>query len=168
MPNRASNLGKGALWCGVISTAVCIISRTFFDSPLEMIHIVKGIHLLPPIWLYNLISYLWFFLIGIAAGAVIDHTYRSLNSGIVAINAYRGGMFFLSCFFCSIILYHVFFISQMLLLSLIVSICGVMCSVICAVNWKSVHPPSSCIIMTLYSFWQFYLFFVCLSVFLNN
>lgn len=168
MRDGHSLLGKGTLWCGIISAGICIVSRAFFESPLEMMHVVKGVHLLPPIWLFNLISYLWFFIIGVAAGAVIDHTSRCINSGIAAINAYRGGLFFISCFFSSIILYHVFFIAKMLLLSLFISVTAMMCSIICSVNWKRVHPSSSCIIMTMFSLWQFYMFFVCLSVFLNN
>lgn len=168
MRNGHSLFGKGTLWYGIISAAICIISRAFFESPLEMVHVVKGVHLLPPIWLYNLISYLLFFIIGIAAGAIIDYTSRYINGGSSAISAYCGGLFFISCFFTSIILYHVFFISKMLLLSLIVSATAMICSIICSIKWKDVQPSSSCVIMCLFSLWQFYMFFVCLSVFLNN
>ena len=168
MQGTNSLFNKSSLWCGVFSCVICIFSRIIFDSPLEMIHIVKGISLLPSIWIYNLISYAWFFLIGVAAGAIMESTKCGSNNGHSEICAYRGGLFFLSCFFISLILYHLFFILNMLFLSLIISAVSLMCTLLCAVQWSRVRPHTSSVIMYSFSVWQFYMFFVCLSVFINN
>ena len=167
MRKEYSFFNKNTIWFGIFSLAVSVISRAFFENPIEMIHIVNDMRLLPPMWLYNLISYGWFFLIGVAAGSVIEGCSIGINGGDSAVNACRGGLFFISSLFCSIILYHTFFISQMLFLSLIISFVAMMCSVICAIHWKNVYPGSACVIIFMFSIWRFYLLFVCLSVFLN-
>ena len=168
MHQTASSINKFSVICGITSFAICLISRILYDTPFGMLHVVKGVSLLPPVWLFNIISYIWFFLIGFAAGSLIDKTSRGMNSGNIQISAYRGGIFYIISFFLSIIRYHVFFIDQMLFLSLTLSAICMICALICAVNWRGVIPALSCFIMYCFTIWQFYLFFVSLSVFLNN
>ena len=168
MRETHSIFGRSSVVCALLSLAICIISRILFDSPLEMLHIVKGVRLLPPLWVYNLLSYAWFFLIGLSAGAIIDKTTLRLNNGNNEIFAYRGGIYFVFSFFLSLILYHVFFILRMLFLSTVMSAICMICTFICAVTWHKVRPTTSSFIMFCFGVWNFYLFFVCLSVFLNN
>ena len=159
---------RSSLLCALLSFAVCLVSRVLFDSPLEMLHIVKGVKLLPPLWFFNLLSYAWFFLIGLSAGAIIDKTSLRLNNGNNEICAYKGGIYFSFSFFLGIIIYHVFFILRMLLLSTFISAMCMICTFLCAVTWRKVRPMTSSFIMFCFGGWNFYLFFVCLSVFLNN
>ncbi len=168
MRETHSIFGRSSLLYALLSLAVCIISRILFDSPLEILHIVKGVRLLPPIWVFNLLSYAWFFLIGLSAGAIVNKTSLRLNNGNNEIFAYRGGIYFVFCFFLSLILYHVFFILRLLFLSTVISAICMICTFLCAVMWRNVRPTTSSFIMFCFGVWHFYLFFVCLSVFLNN
>lgn len=167
--NNKNNISIGsALWCGIacaISGFVCV---TVFGTPFEMIHILGGMNILPPIWIFNILSTAWFFLIGIAAGAVIHSTVRRFNVGNCEIAAYKGGLFFLTSFFLSLIRYYLFFFSGKLFLSLFLSLIALMCALVCAFIWSKIQPKISYVIMLAFSIWQFYLFFINLSVFLQN
>ena len=161
-------LNGNSFSCGIICAISYIACMAFFGSPLEMIHIIRGINILPPIWMFNLFSVLWFFLIGIAAGAIISSTGRKLNAGKSEIYSYKGGLFFLICLFTSLIRYYLFFFTGKFFTSLIISIICLLCSFLCMSLWSHVNPKSSSVIMFLFSIWQFYLFFVNLFVFLHN
>ena len=163
-----SIINKFTLCCSIISFTVCLVSRISFDIPIGMLHIVKGICLLPPIWIYNLISYAWFFLIGLAFGALLDKTLKGINGGNDEIAVYKGGIFFITSLFLGLIHYHIFFIAEMLFLAFLVSAMCMMSALITATLWRYVRPKVSCFIMYCFTIWQFYLFFVSLSVFLNN
>ena len=168
MKNDSSFSSKVAILCAVSALGACIASRVIFDNPLEAIHIVKGIGLLPPMWLFNLINYAWFFLTGLSAGAIVSSTSRKRNVGIDLEKAYLGGILYISSFFLGLMHYLFFFIEQMLFISVIISFLAMMCVFLCANAWRRAHPAGAAFVMYVFSLWEFYIFFVSLSVFLNN
>lgn len=157
-----------ALWCGILCASVGYLSLTLFGTPHEMIHILGGIKILPPIWFFNLLSTLFYFLNGIASGAVIDATSCRVNTGREEVSAYRGGLFFLSSFFLSLVRYHVFFLSGRLFIATLLSVACLITSILCSAQWSHVHPKAASIIMVLNSLWQFYVLFVNISVFISR
>ena len=166
---NAESLRKGSgIRYGIIACAICVISRILFENPLEMLHIVNGRHLLPPMWLYNVISYILFFLIGFSAGSIADMTSSKINCGRAEVLAYKGGIYFCFCFFSSIIHYHCFFLGQRLFLALLISVVCTICAVVCAVSWRNARPSTSSLIMFFFALWQLYICFVSLSVFLRH
>ena len=165
---KNSILNGNSLLYGIICAISYIACMAFFGTPLEMIHIIRGINILPPIWLFNLLSVFWFFLIGVAAGAIAGSTGRKLNTGKSEIYSYKGGLFFLICFFTSLIRYYLLFFAGKLFMSLIISIICLVCSFLCTSLWIYANPKISSVIMFLFSIWQIYLFFVNLSIFLLN
>lgn len=168
MSKKKFSISGAPLWCGIILAAVGFIYQVILGSPFETLHLLIGLSYFPPIWIFNLLSSAWFFLIGIAAGAVIHATAESLNIGSCETLAYKGGLFFLSCVFLSLIRYYLLFFSLKLLLSLVTSIICLICSFVCAFIWRKVHPHLSSIIMFAFSIWQFYFFLINTSVFLHN
>ncbi len=168
MHNKNSIFNGSAFWCGIACATSGFVCATIFGTPFEMIHMLGGMNILPPIWIFNLLYTAWFFLIGIAAGSVINSTVRRYNAGSSEIAAYKGGIFFLVCFFLSLIRYYLFFFSGKLFISLLLSVISMMCSLICAFTWHKVQPKISSVAMFAFSIWQFYIFFVNLSVFLHN
>lgn len=168
MRETRSFFTRSSLFCALLSLTMSILSRVLFDTPLAMLHTVKGVRLLPPIWVFNIISYAWAFLIGLAAGAIIEKTSLRENNGIEEIHGYKGGIFFVSVLFLNLILYQTFFLFKMLFVSVLISAICMICTLFCATMWRRVRPPLSSFIMFCFATWQFYLFFVCLSVFLYN
>ena len=168
MSNTNNRSAKICIWFGIILASLGFGFQVALGSPFEMIHLLDGMNLLPPIWLFNLLSAAWLFMVGFGAGNVMNFTSSGQNMGKSEIYAYRGGLFFLSCFFLTTIRHFVMFFSGKLFLALLISILCLMCSLICAFLWSNVRPQSSAVIMFAFSIWQFYLFFVNVSVFLHN
>lgn len=157
-----------AMWYGISCATAVLLPTALFGTPHEMIHILGGSKILPPIWIFNLLSTLFCFLVGVAAGAVTEATSRRMNSGKDEISAYKGGLFFLSAFFLSLIRYNIFFFLGRLLISLILSVVCLILTILCCAEWSHIRPKSACGIMALYSLWQFYILFVNISVFIRS
>ena len=153
---------------GILCATVGFLPTALFGAPHEMIHILGGSKILPPIWIFNLLSILFCFLAGIAAGAVTDATSRRLNAGKDEISAYRGGLFFLSAFFISLIRYNVLFFLGRLFISLVLSVACLILSFLCSAEWSHTRPKSARGIMALFSIWQFYILFVNISFFIRS
>lgn len=168
MKERVVFFNSAAIWIGIIAAALCLWGQTILGSPFQSLHILKGSELLPPIWIFNILSIITNFLIGLAAGGVINATASRLNNGEHEISAYKGGFFFISCFFLSFIRYYLLFFATRLFLALVISMSAFLCSVICALFWRRVRPALSAAVMFLFAVWQFYILFVNLSIFLHN
>ncbi len=168
MKNRVRFFNGSAIWIGIITATLCFLAQTLLGSPLSSLHILKGSSLLPPIWIFNVLSIAWCFLIGISAGAIINATSLRLNNGEKEIAAYKGGFFFLTFFFLSFLRYYLLFYATRLFLSLIISVIVLICSLLCAFSWHKVKPSMSSAIIILFAIWQFYILFVNLSIFLHN
>ncbi len=154
--------------CGAVSAFAGFISRTSFGSPLDMIHKISGKCALPSIWVFNLVSIAFFFVIGLAFGWVAETTADRMNVGREEVSAYRGAMFLIAAFFLSLIWYPVFMFAQKLFLSLVISILCMLSSLLCAVEWGRVFLKRASVAMLINTLWCFYIMFISLSVFLNS
>ena len=151
---------------GVASLIIFIFVRLFSENPYEMLHMLDVSDIIPPLWLLNLLTFLWEFLIGYAAGlvtATISYGGSDIKSEI---SAYRGGLFFLVSFFLSQIWHSVFFQGRHLLLALVIILATIISSIICAYFWYSTKKSSSLVIAS-YGLWLFYLFILNLSIILH-
>ena len=158
---------KTAIICGLACAAIYLTVRIICDSPYDMIHKLDSAELIPPMWIFNILWMIWGFLSGVAAGSLIQAISDGRIIGREEIFAYKGGLFFISCFFLSLIWYPLMFVNQSLFLSLCTALSSAICSVICACIWKRVNN-SSCIVMSAHSIWLFYVFIVNFSVFVHN
>ena len=150
---------------GLISLAIFIGVRLFGNDPYEMIHKFDSSGVIPPLWLLNLLSFVWGFLIGYGAGLVFDRILCGGESITSEISAYRGGLFFLVSFFLSQMWYSVFFDGEHLVLAILLIVIALVSSIVCAFFWYSVLKLSS-LILGAYGLWQFYLFILNASVIL--
>lgn len=160
--------GITSLAIGTISAVTCFISRTSFGSPINMMHKLSHINIIPPIWILNLFSFLFCFLIGFSAGLVIEAGVCKTNVGEIQFHAYRGGLFIIISFFLSLIRYHVFFMSEKLFMSLIISIVSTISICLCTFEWSRVAPGRASIIVGLCSFFELYLTVLILIIFLKT
>lgn len=158
---------KTAMLCGTVYTALCIGVRIMAGSPYGMIHKLDSAELIPPIWIFNLLWMFWSFLSGASAGMLIQMVSTGRISGRGEIFAYRGGLFFISLLFFSLIWYPVLFINEALFLSLCIALASVICSGVCAYTWYAANK-TACLIMTAYTVWLIYVLLVNLSVFVHN
>ena len=157
-----------SLATGTISAITCFISRTSFGSPMNMMHRLSNINIIPPIWILNLFSFLFCFMIGFSAGLVIEAGGCKTNVGERQFYAYRGGLFIIISFFLSLIRYHVFFMSEKLFMSLIISTVSTVSICLCTLEWSRVAPIRASVIVGLCSFFELYLTVLILIVFLKT
>ncbi len=157
-----------SLCFGTASTVCCIVSRSISKNPLELMHMIESRNIIPSLWILNLFSLIWYFLIGLALGAIIQASSEQYNLGPSILSAYRGGLFFTICFFLSLIWYPIFFSCEHLILSVLISFLALISSIICAANWCTVTPRSGAAIMTSFSIWSFYIMFISLFVAVQN
>lgn len=168
MHNRISPINKHSLVCGAACAASYIFTILAYDSPIEFLHQLKKSEMLPPIWLFILISVSVCFLAGIAAGSVIRATVQKLNIGDYERSAYRGGLFFLSGFYLFLTWYPIIFSGGHLFISaLIIALC-VASAVACVLCWFNCHPAFASILMMLFSCWVIYIFIANAIIFFSN
>ncbi len=167
MSRNTSLMNGMSLICGVIAAICAFISRVIFGSPLDMIHKLEGIDLLPPIWIFNFICVAWYFFIGVAAGTVINGVSKKAVCGREELWAYRGGLFFLITFFSGLIWYPVFFVAQAIFISFAVSLAVTLGSLICAYFWFGSGVTIPALIVSANTIWSFYLLIVNISVLLS-
>jgi len=157
---------RGLLYGG-ISALVCFISRISCGSPLKMIHLTQGIGVLPPLWIFNVISILSCFLMGISFGWIVDEITRGFNSGIKEICAYRGALFLSFSFFSFLLWFPLIFIAEKLFLSFIASVVALISLLTCAIEWRKLTPTYASAVLFINAVWMFYIMFLSLSILLN-
>jgi len=157
---------RGALLFGIIYAALCISVRILSGSPYGMIHKLDAGGVIPPLWIFNLLSAVWGFLAGFASGIVWSEVRLCRARGESEICAYRGGIFFVALVFLSLIWYPLFFVSERLILSFIIALLAVICSALSALQWRRVSLLSS-LVTAAYALWLFYVLAVNLVVLLR-
>lgn len=159
--NNISN--STGIFFGIAFALIFIFVRIFSESPYETIYRLDPSGIIPALWLLNLISFIWFFLIGYSAGSVLDSALcREVNSSENSL-IYKGMVTFTICFFLSHISYSIFFDGTHLLVSVLMIITAIVCSAATMVNWAKIKKKSA-LIMGGYCIWLFYLFIICSSV----
>ncbi len=165
--NKVQFGGITSLVMGSISSICCFISRTSFGSPLNMMHKLNDVNIMPPLWILNLLSFLFYFLIGFSAGLVIEAGACKMNLGDSQAHAYRGGIGIVASFFLSLIRYHVFFLSEKIFISLLISIISTICIFLCTYEWSKIIPSKASITVGLCGFFELYLTIIILISFFN-
>lgn len=153
---------------GAISAVFCLFFISAFGSPFDMIHKLNGIGMIPPIWIINLLLIVFFFLQGFSFGSIITAAKNRINVGEKELCAYRGTVFLSCAFFLSLLWYPLFFFAEKLFLSLLVSIVCLIFSILCAIEWLHAEPIGASITVFVCSIFEFYIFFINLSVFFTN
>lgn len=150
-----------------IYTILTLLVRLISGSPFDMLHKFNTSNLLPPIWLFNLCSLFWAFIIVYAAGIIINQVSCGKCRGKMEICSYKGGLFFVSVLFLSLIWYPVFFIAERPFIALIVSLSMAICSALCAFFWSGINRIAA-LIVAAYTLWSSYIVFINLSVLFQN
>ena len=157
-------LSPRGLFCGCITGAFCLLSRTLFGNPLGTIHLIEKTNLLPPLWIFNLLSVCTCFLVGMSFGWIADHVISGNNAGQRAVCAYRGALYLSVSFFLFVIWFSVLFYGQRFFVSLVLSVVALICSLACAVEWGRLIPTRASLIVYLNTVWLFYIMLLSLSV----
>ena len=151
----------------IISGTACalfyFISRIICGNGFDMLHKLSEFDILPPIWIFNAIFLIFYFIIGIAAGAMIHGVSLQQIRGEGETCAYRGGLFFISSFFLGIIWFPLFFIFQSLFFSVLCALSALMCALVCAFQWYKTVNKSSPTLMATFAVWMFYILFLSIS-----
>ncbi len=163
--NKAQFGGTLSLVTGTVSAICCFISRTSFGSPLDMMHKLNSISIMPPLWVLNILSFLFYFLLGFSAGLVIEAGTCKMNIGDSEVHAYRGGVFLIASFFLSLMRYHTFFLSEKIFISLLISITSTVCIFFCTLEWAKIIPSKASITVGLCTIFELYLTIITLISF---
>ena len=153
----------------IIGTAFALIfvgARIFSESQYETIYRLDPSGIIPPIWLLNLISLIWFFLIGCGAGSIIDSALCKKGNCNDELKIYQGTIAFIICFFLSHISYTIFFLGEHIVIAILMTLSSVICSIISMLLWSSIKKDAA-LIMGGYGIWLFYLFIIYSSVLLH-
>lgn len=168
MKKQSSFFTQTSVIYGAISAGFYVFFISAFGSPIDMIHKLNGIGAIPPIWILNLLSFLFFFLLGFSLGSIINATKNKANIGETESCAYRGAMY-LSCgFFLALLWFPLFFFAEKIFLSLIVSIACLISSVVCGMEWSHANPIGSSVSVFVCCIFEFYILIINLSVFISN
>ena len=159
--NNISN--STGIFFGIAFALIFVFVRIFSESPYETIYRLDPSGIIPALWLINLISFIWFFLIGYSAGSVLDSAL--CQEGTCSDNTliYKGFVTFTICFFLSHISYSIFFDGTHLFISVLMIITAIICSATTMLCWAKIKKISA-LIMGGYCIWLFYLFIICSSV----
>jgi len=163
---KGIHLNSTSLICGVAYMVIVLLVRLLSHNPYDMIHKLNCTDILPPMWLFNFLSLIWGWLVGYAAGLIICRMHCNLDVYNV-LASYRGGLFYVALLFLGLIWYPLFFSGENLLVSLVISLLMVLCSIICFYFWKKVDTGSALIVLT-YTFWLTYIMVINVSISLHN
>ena len=153
-----------SLICAIVGAACALVCRIITPSPVDMAHKLDSLDVLPPVWIFNLLSVALCFAAGAAAGVVIKDVGEGNLCGKSAIGAYRGLAFFLVAFFVSLMWYPAFFAAEAIFISMVMCLAATLGSVLCAYNWFGVGEGTAAVIMSAFSIWSVYILLINISV----
>lgn len=162
-PTRNNIINSMGITFGAVLALIFIFVRIFADSPYESIYRLDPSGNLPALWLLNLIFFVWFFLIGYSAGAVLDFALYQKGGCNEKALIYKGFIVFTICFFLSHISYSVFFAGKHLFIAILMILTAIASSAATMLAWARINKISA-LIMGGYGIWLFYLFIICSSV----
>ena len=154
MSRGKSIINVTGLICGAVCAACAFLSRTISGNAFDMAHKIQDLGVMPSMWIFNLLSVIWYFVIGVAIGMAVQGSDGACRENTLEI--YRGGLFFVTAFFLGLIWYPMFFVTQVLFLALLVSIILTACAVVCAYAWFKAGIGISGVAMSAFSVWSLY------------
>lgn len=164
MKKNRTSINILQLICGAACLICCLISRIIGGNTFDTVYRLSQYDIIPPMWIFNLLSMIWYFLMGMAAGTVICLISKNTICGVNTAIAYKGMSYFTACFFFGLIWYCQFFVNEAIFLSLLISFMALVCSSICAYHWFECRGGLSAVIMLGNSLWSFYIAFLNLSI----
>lgn len=157
--------------CSVIVGSICVgiyvIMLTISGSPYEMIHKLDIGKMIPPMWMWRVFSIVWIFLSGVAAGLVVYERICHRIAGERELRAYRGGIYFISSFFLTIVHYPLFFCLERLMIAFLVALLAMIGAAVSSVIWSKVSAISS-VILAGNAFWLLYVTFISACLLIGN
>lgn len=151
---------------GIIFAAISILIAICSGSPLDMLHKLEGIDIMPPMWLLCLSQLIVIFLAGYALGALVLQLSSKRLCGEKEVKAYQGGIFFIAFTFLSFAYYPVFFVAEKPLIAVLISVMAIICSAISFAIWSKISF-SACMIMALNTLWFAYITFLSIKVLIS-
>ncbi|MBR2336049.1 MAG: tryptophan-rich sensory protein [Clostridia bacterium] len=151
---------------GVFFALIFIGVRILSPSPYETIYRLDPSDILPALWILNLITFIWFFLIGYSAGTVADSALYCNGSFNDKLYFYQGSTAFTICFFLSHVSYSTFFGGKHLFAAILMVLIAVICSAATMILWAKIRKGAA-LIMGGYSIWLLYFFITYSNVALH-
>ena len=168
----SKTFGKGLFsGCSLLTGGLCVIiyivMLAISGSPFEMIHKLDFNKMIPPMWMWRIFNLAWAFLGGAAAGSLICDAACRRIAGERVLCACKGGLFFLSAFFLSVVHYPVFFCLEKLFIAFLVALLATACAAVCAVIWSKASPIAS-IVLAGNALWLLYVAFLSACLLIGN
>lgn len=163
----ARNRSTIPLTCAAVNLSITLSVIILSGSPYDMLHKFNATDIIPPIWIFNIFTTIWAFIIGYTAGYVIYGTSHIRQRIEISLNACKGGIFFVSFTFLYHIWYPLFFIAERPLISLLISIFAIVCAAVCSFFWTKISGYVS-LTIAAYALWLSYISFVNLSLIFHN
>lgn len=156
-----------SLICGIIYLVLGIAVRIMAKSPYEALHRIDSDGILPPLWIFNILSLSVCFLCGIAAGQILEQVMKMRPAPHVELYACKGTIFYICLLFLSLLWYPAFFVAESLFLT-VISLISIFLLCLCtSYMWSRVRSSAAFIIL-LSSAWYFYTLIIMLMIMINN
>jgi len=153
--------------CGIIYASLGLAVRIMSGSPYEALHKIDLDGIMPPLWIFNLISIGIYFLAGFAAGNIIEYIFHIRPDPKTELFAYKGALFFICSLFLSLLWYPAFFVTQSLFVTVITLLLTVITQIGAAYKWSYVKKSAS-IFLIFSTLWHFYSLIVMIMIILSN
>ena len=152
---------------GIICASVKLVSIIISAPPYDMIHKLDPNGVIPSIWIWNLTGCIMMFVAGMAAGTIV----HEVSSGKLTVKkereAYKGGLYFISAYFLTVIHYPLFFAGEHILVSFFISVVALICTSLCAILWSRISSKA-CIMTCSNAFFSLYVAFINLNILAIN
>ena len=158
-------INKFSLIFGLVQVALCVTARILSKSPYEALYLLNASDILPPIWIFNILSMIWFFVSGLAFGIIIYRIVMRRNVLSEVVEGYNGGLYYVALVLLSLIWYPLFF-SCRIAIALAISLICAICAVFCGVIWQRIDRYAALIILS-YSVWLTYILIVNAAIFIR-
>ncbi len=148
---------------GLIMMLSYVGMKFIYRGNYAFLHIISEKISFPPMWLFNLIYMLTFFLLGVSAGFFISENLGGRYSLSAKSLLYCGGIAYVTVFYLSLSWYRVLFVLQMPIFALIISLLCLISVIILLVLWFRVTAAYAAFIIPI-AIWLLYLFVLSLTI----
>lgn len=145
------------LTVGILLTVAGILVRCWIGSPYRTILELGLAEILPPVWLLTIVSMLWLFVLGCAAGFALG--YRTGHRE----EKYRGFLFFLLLALVELCRYPLLFGANLVLLSTLAALLSLCLSLVVTCAFYRVTKFSGMLFL-LHDVWQIYLLVLSFAI----
>ncbi len=154
---------RSGIICGCICASLQLAVTVVCGNPMYILQRPDISIIMPPMWIYLLLSLTLSFLLGYGGGNIINCARCGKRYSRFERNIYIGGLFFISLIFLNLIRYQLFFKDGRIFTAFIVTLLCAASSAVSAYFWCRVSTLSA-IITASFTMWMVYNVILTLTV----